>query len=555
MNNKNEKELLNSLEPEVSTEETAPTVKTTKSGKIKSAYAAKKGAFSAALIAIFCIGLVLINLLSVVIAQKLPTTIDVTDNRSFKLSEDNINYVKQFNDIDNISNIEIILCATKAGYTGSEIVNYVYNNYGITENNSPDNYFNQTVRLIEEYPKYCSKIKVSYVDPQEPSFELLESETDIEISYGDVLVRATKKDGTIKSALLDILDLYEVQMVQDANYYYYGTESYQITISNVENAVSGALNKIAMGVNKKAALLTKSCNVDAIAPLNTNLESYDYTVEKLDGNVTYETLQGYDAVIICAPTNDFDTNTLKTLDAFLENDGKMGTALIYIASQSSPAIPNLNLFLNDWGFKTTDGILYETSSNNYYSAPTTIYQTPSEDEFALDFETTEKLFISSSNTPLEITFASKGSKVTHTLLQTMETAIIAPEGTSGNYTAPSDTVKKAYPTVVMTVDTRYDSEDNEIMSAVIGISSTDLVASTWTQYTDVGNIDFVTQMINKAVGRENSLYIMPKGTTITGIATPASAAVKSVLMWIFMIILPVVTIVGGILIWMRRIKK
>ena len=70
-----------------------------------------------------------------------------------------------------------------------------------------------------------------------------------------------------------------------------------------------------------------------------------------------------------------------------------------------------------------------------------------------------------------------------------------------------------------------------------------------------GNIDFVTQMTNTAIGRENSLYIMPKGTTITGIATPASAAVKSALMWLFMIILPVVTIVGGILIWMRRIKK
>ena len=143
---KNEKEIINTAEMQ---NETKPTVKTTKSGKIKSAYATKKGLFSAALIAIFCVALLLINVLSIVLASKLPTTIDVTESRSFKLSEENIEYVKQFNDIENIKKIEIILCATKAGYTGSEMINYVNQNWGITESNSPDNYFNQTVRLIE----------------------------------------------------------------------------------------------------------------------------------------------------------------------------------------------------------------------------------------------------------------------------------------------------------------------------------------------------------------------------------------------------------------------
>ena len=552
---KNKEELLNTSLPEIAAEVETPTVKTTKSGKIKSAYATKKGLFSAALIAIVCVALLLINVLSIVISTKLPTTLDVTESRSFKLSEDNVEYVKQFNDIDNIQKIEIILCATKAGYTGSEMTNYVYQNWGISESASPDNYFNQTVRLIEEYPKYCSKISISYVDPQEPTFQKLESETDIEINYGDVLVRATKADGTTKSTLLDILDLYEVQMIQDANYYYYGTESYQITLSNVENSVSGALNKIAMGVNKKAAVLTKSCNTKGIDSLSSSLQSYDYTVTNFDGNITLDAIKDFDAIVICAPTNDFDNETLKTLDAFLENDGNLGKALIYVASQSSPATPNLNLFLNDWGFKTADGILYETNSSNYYSTPTTLYQVPTDDDFALDFETTEKLFVSAANTPFEVTFETKGSKTVHTLLQTKETTLIAPKGTSGNYTAPSSTVKKAYPTVIMSVDGRYDDEDKEIMSAVLAISSEDLISSTWTQYTDVGNVDFITQMTNTALGRENSLYIMPKGTTLTGIATPASAAVKSALMWLFMIILPLVTIVGGVVLWMRRIKK
>ena len=65
-------------------------VKTTKSGKIKSAYAAKKGLFSALLIVIVIILLIGVNMASVLIAQKLPTTIDLTANDAFKLTNNNI---------------------------------------------------------------------------------------------------------------------------------------------------------------------------------------------------------------------------------------------------------------------------------------------------------------------------------------------------------------------------------------------------------------------------------------------------------------------------------
>ena len=166
-------------------------VKTTKKGKIKNVNAFKKGAYSAAIIVIFCLILVAVNLFSLLLANNYSTTIDFTENNSFKLTDSNIEYIKKFNELDNIKSIEIILCATKAGYTGTEMVNYAYNYYNVTEDNTPDNYFNQTVRLLEEYPKYCSKISLKYVDPQEPSFEKLESESDVNIAYGDVIVRTT----------------------------------------------------------------------------------------------------------------------------------------------------------------------------------------------------------------------------------------------------------------------------------------------------------------------------------------------------------------------------
>lgn len=531
-------------------------VKTTKSGKIKSAYAAKKGLFSALLIVIVIVLLIGVNMASVLIAQKLPTTIDLTANDAFKLTNNNIEYIKQFNNIDKVQKIEIILCATRASYTGTDMINYVYTNQGVTVDSSPDNYFNQTVRLIEEYPKYCSKISVSYIDTQEPSFNKLESETSSQINYGDVVVKTTKSDGSIKTAVLQFNDLYEVQLLEDTAYYYYGIETYQIALSNVENAVSNAMNRTAMGVGKKGVVLTQNCKLTNIAPLLTKLANNDYWFDEYNGIINLEALKNYDVVLIASPTTDFDSASLKVLDQFLENDGKLGKNLIYVASQSSPATPNLNQFLNDWGIKAVDGILYETDSTHHLQGrPTVFAQAYTDNEYSLAYIDTEKIYISGENTPFEIAFETKGSKTVNSLLQTAETVIVAEKGTTSQFTPPSDVVKKSYSTIIMSSDTRYDDQDNKITSAIIAFASEDFVSSIWSDTSLYGNLDYAVQMINVSVGHEDSLYVMPKGTVMSGITATLSEATLKTYTWIFEIILPVLIIAGGIAIWIMRIKK
>ena len=159
------------------------------------------------------------------------------------------------------------------------------------------------------------------------------------------MVKTTKSDGSIKTAVLQFNDLYEVQLLEDTAYYYYGIETYQIALSNVENAVSNAMNRTAMGVGKKGVVLTQNCKLTNIAPLLTKLANNDYWFDEYNGIINLEALKNYDVVLIASPTTDFDSASLKVLDQFLENDGKLGKNLIYVASQSSPATPNLNQFL------------------------------------------------------------------------------------------------------------------------------------------------------------------------------------------------------------------
>lgn len=527
--------------------------------KIKNANALKRGSFSLIIIAIFCACLVLINILATVIASNFSTTLDVTTDRSSKLTAENIDYIRQLSEQTDIEKIEIIVCATRASYIGTDMINYVQNYYGVSENNTPYSYFNQTVRLIEEYPKYNNKIEVSYMDPQEPGFNLLESESDISITYGDILVRCTKRDNSaeegvsVKSDVLTFTDIYETQSSTDA---YGNISGYSIVVSNIENALSSSLNKVAMGVTKKAAILQTNCDPSSLTYLQSSLESYDYTFTTIDGRVSDDALKDVDLLIISKLQNDFDSETLKVFDRFLENDGKLGKSIAYFADQSSPATPNFNQFLEEWGINQLDGVVYETNSSYHnYQSNTTIMQQRADNDITKSLQSSVKYYWSDGNTPFETAYTERDTRTANVLLASSDSAIIAPKGTAGGYTAPSTTTHKSYPTIILTMDERTNDDGETISSGVIAFASTDFLSYDWSQYSDVGNMDFATLSINAAAGRDNSLYFTPKITGVTGIAMPASAIVKLGVLWVFIIVLPVVSIAGGIVVWTIRRRR
>ena len=144
--------------------------KAKKGKKLKNVNFAKRSTFMILSGAILLAVLILVNVVSAVIANKLPTTLDVTTDNSNSLTQENINFIKSIT-----SDVTVTVCAPRDSYTGADMINYAYNTYYVQENNTPYNYFNQTITMVESYNKYNSHIKVRYVDPQSPDFDALES--------------------------------------------------------------------------------------------------------------------------------------------------------------------------------------------------------------------------------------------------------------------------------------------------------------------------------------------------------------------------------------------
>ncbi|MBQ0111394.1 MAG: Gldg family protein [Oscillospiraceae bacterium] len=535
-------------------EKAARKEKTSAQEKIKNTLLLKRGSFSLAVIIIFLAVLVLVNVLSTVIAKRYSTTIDVTADKSFKLSDENITFLKQLSQQEDVEKIEIILCASKEDYTGSAMVNYVGQTYNLYEDSTPYNFFNQTVRLIEEYPKYDTQISVDYQDPQDPSFSLLDSETDINISYGDIITRCYKKSGPPKTDVLTFEEIYETESSYDSAGNSQGY--YRIGYNNLENALSGSLNKIALSVSTKAGIVTVGCDASTLENLKKGLANYDYSFTELAGIINEESLKGLDTVIIAQPTADFDSATLKAFDSFLDNGGKLGKSVIYFASPSSPATPNLNQFLAEWGITVHDGVLYETDMAYCISDnPTSFMQFYEENANTLSLKNSQKGYFSMGNVPFTTAYQTNGNKTTNILLKSTDSTVIAPKGTASKITVPSTQERKAYPTVILTENSQFDENTQEIRSCVLAFAGVNFIDTEWTMHSRIGNMDLALVACNAASGRSNALAFSPKITGVTGMDNPASAEIKSIVTWIFVIILPLACIIGGVALWLTRRKK
>ncbi len=517
--------------------------------KMKNKNLLKRSTYTIVFAAILIAVLVLVNVLSTLLAQRLPTTIDVTADASNSLTQDNIDFIKSIDE-----NVEIVICATREGYTGSEMVNYAYNTYYVQENSTPYNYFNQTVVLVESYPKYNNKIKVSYMDPQSPEFKTLESESDISINYGDILVRSSRMvDGKMTdfSSAITFEDIYDLYDASNGGAMY-GMGSYVITASSIESELSGAIYTVASSDRSGIALLTGHAEKGAADGLVDSLEGYNFEFSEIEGAVNADALKDIRTVILVSPVSDLSASELRVLDKFLDNDGKRGKSFLVFGSTASPETPNLNQFMEEWGIGVEDGMAYETNSNYRYQDAVLMWG--QDNDLIGDESTSELLCFSANNVALKQAYEENDSRTSHILMTTSPYAVLAPKGTKSGYTPPSSAKESEMPLVMVTEDTTYDDDYDEVTSYVGYFASADLISETWYDYASVGNMEYAVTVVNAVSGRDSSnMYFLPKitGTTSMTVSDSQQMTVRIVCM----IVLPLLVLIGGILIWiLRRVR-
>ncbi len=517
-----------------------------KSDKIKNEALFKRGGYSVAIIALVLAALIIFNWLVSSLADRFNLEFDMTADKKNSISQENKEFIENLD-----AEVEITVCGIEEEYA-DRMAYDAQTKYGVTiSSNAEYEYFVQTPTLVAKYHDYNDKINVKYVDMQSTEFTAITSSyPSYSFNYGDILV-ISSASGTKRVKQLAFDDIYAVS--EDTTYASYGYTSYILSANRIETALTSAINYVTNADTKNVAILSGHSDNNYSSAYSELLATNNYNITEISDKLITSISNEYDSIIICSPTIDFIGSELDVISEFLDNDGKMGKGLIFFADASCPSLPNLYGFLKQWGIEVGEGIVFETSDNRHIeSAPSTIfvYGTQLEDD---DITADITMAVTDYNVPMKTCDSSTYEREATALMQTSDTAVVAPVGAASDWADYTNDDKKQFDCVIQSVESDYDSENNLITSYVMAFSSVEFVQSTWASFNSLSNQDIVLLCTDRAAHVDDtSMIFTSKVIEEQSFAASVNEGSTKTVSTIFMFIIPIVICAFGIVVFVRR---
>ena len=283
----------------------------------------------------------------------------------------------------------------------------------------------------------------------------------------------------------------------------------------------------------------------------TLLQNNNYEVTVISDKIITSISNDFDAVVIASPTVDFLENEIDVIENFLDNDGGLNKGLLFFADITSPYLTNFYDFLEQWGISVGEGVLFETDETNHLPEdPTTmgLYST------GLDDITSDvTICITSSNVPLLAAYEEQDSIKVTPLIQTLESTVAAPVGSGADWTGADNYTKQSYASVLQAKKSNYSDFDKKVESYIIAFSSPDYIYSDYNSQSSVSNNKMTVSAAERVVGAENSgVLFLSKKIVNESFATEVTEASTNLIRIIFVVLLPIICIVAGIYIYIKR---
>ncbi len=488
----------------------------------------KRGGYSIGLTAIVIAAVILFNVLFGVLSDRLGLEIDMSADKKTSVSAENQKYIK---DLD--EKVEITVCADKKQYADGYMAYYAYNSFGASGNDDND-YYAQTLSIIDKYDKLSSKIDLKYIDTQSSAFaSITTAYPNEDVAYGDIFVAG--ESGRYRHIAYN--DIYTVETSD--------SYTYEVTANNIETALTSAIDYVVTGKNIKALVITGHSQDDYTSNFVALLKSNNYTVDTLDAKIISKISDEYDEIILAAPTNDFLDTEIDALNKFLENEGKFGKGMLYFADALLPQNPNLNAFLKSWGVLAEEGILYETNENYYIpDDPTTVGMFKANDQKATSY------CISGFNVPLTVSEDLPDNITATALYTTSKNAVKAPTSVTKDWAGYNESDKKVYAGIIESVKT---GEKGNKKSYLYTFGSIEYILSDWAQNTQLLNQSATLYAAENAAGGDtNGIKFTAKTIKDESFVSEVTASSAVFVLVFFSIIVPLCIVAAGVVVYVKR---
>ncbi len=488
------------------------------------------GAAATALTAAVVAAVLLLNVVVSAVENRFPLSLDLTADETYTVSAETEKILANIQD-----EVQVVVFRNESHYStpafSDEKLNTVYRQ------------FYETMRQCQA--KTGGKLTVKYVDyAANPT--LVKQYAKYEVDEDSVLFLCGDR-----SAVLAATDLYTAQ---EELYYGYIPVT-QVTESLVDRAVASCLLRVTGNLAPVVMLVGHSEDENTVADLNEVLANNAYDVETCDLTRSETISEDAIALVIPAPTVDYSKEEIARINAWLQQDGDYSRHLVLFTNYTANC-PNLyELIEEEYGISVENRMIRETVS--FYGDNYSPYGDIPSSEFSEGVTDKKVLTLRNQQLVLNKENDSDRSLYNVPLVTFGDTAQLAdiPEDLEAENEEPLPYNAETYPIVGAAV------AHKQVPSPTLGITVHSYAAVFGSPY-------FLNSSVRAYVSNaENEKLFMNVFHTLSGAevnVTVSSRSLESELLGfeegaarvlglgVFTIGLPLVTLLIGILLFLRR---
>lgn len=496
----------------------------------------KRGTLSIVFTALFIAGVVLVNVILGLVLERFNVEADLTTGSIFTLGNETEEYIKGVDD-----DVTFYVTAERE-----------------TLNNAGNNY-KQTVEYLDKMTVLNSRFKVQYVNLlTDPDFS---NNYEEDLHNYEVIVQSGK---TGRYRILAINDFMRYTL-SDGKTYSYDEASmyvqyYGYTVSDyasiAEEQIVSAIQSVSLADPTVVTFLTGYGESDS-KPLEDILTANAYVTQNADIDRIEAVPDNTDILVIHGATKDYSKESITKVDEWLSNGGKYGRDLVYIASADAAETPNFDEYLKEWGIEIGKGYVLQTDTDHaYYTG--SAFPLMQDLEIKTDTEYYENMKIASAAKlvafPLRpvIPLWEEESNMANKVIASAygEKCILYPFTADESWSPTSDDYS-GFNAVVEASKVQFEGGNEPVYSKIIVVGSDQLFASYYTTASNYSNGELALTIFDTNSGNNGEkIKIVEKSFTAETYQIDRST--QLVIGITFVVVIPVIIIVIGIVVWARR---
>lgn len=467
----------------------------------------KQGSYSSIMTVIIVAVVIAVNL----VFGQLPssaTQIDVSEQKLYTLSDDGKKIAK------NLS---------------KEVILYYYVKNGSEDDN--------IAKLLNNFKEASSNIKVETIDPDiHPTFT--SQYTSDTVNSGSVIVVCGDK-----SKVLDQSSLYESEVN-------YQTMSQQTTGFDGEGQIASALSYVTNENMPVLYTLTGHEETELGSNLKDSIEKANMEIKSLNLLTSESVPEDADVLLIGAPQKDLTKEEAGKVISYLENGGKV----LVFTGFSKVEMPNLDSVLTNYGLERDPGLVIEGDSQHYYPQypDYLIPNLSSSSDMTSDLAGNTYVLVPDAQAIKKLDNYRNTLTIT-SLITTTDSAYIKNISGSDNITAEkADGDEEGAFDVGVSVSESVgeDKEAQLVYFSSVGMLSDDIDNSV-----SGGNVSVITKAITSMTDVDESTTVSIPSKSLSVSYLNLTAYDVSFWSLVTMAVIPVLFLLVGFVIWMKRRKQ